>query len=114
MYRELVLPVSCTSPAHSTFHIPGTTSAHLLHVDLPLYHGTYSRVSLYHGTYSRVPRQVLPAADAANFMKAYAAFNGTNTEADVIKYAGVLLSRKDLLAFIDRPDRYVCVCSVEW
>ena len=52
--------------------------------------------------------QVLPAADAANFMKAYAAFNGTNTEADVIKYAGVLLSRKDLLAFIDRPDRYVC------
>ena len=57
---------------------------------------------------------MLPAADAANFMKAYAAFNGTNTEADVIKYAGVLLSRKDLLAFIDRPDRYVCVCSVEW
>ena len=51
---------------------------------------------------------MLPAADAANFMKAYAAFNGTNTEADVIKYAGVLLSRKDLLAFIDRPDRYVC------
>ena len=50
--------------------------------------------------------QMLPAADASNFMKAYAAFNGTNTEADVIKYASALLSRTDVQAFFALPDSF--------
>ena len=76
---------------------PAPTHARFIFLEL------HPRISSWYLTL--VFLQVLPAADAANFMKAYAAFNGTNTEADVIKYAGVLLSRKDLLAFIDRPDR---------
>jgi hypothetical protein len=39
-------------------------------------------------------------------MKAYAAFNGTNTEADVIKYASALLSRTDVQAFFALPDSF--------
>ena len=50
--------------------------------------------------------QVLPTADADNFMKAYIQFNGTNSEADVIKFAGVLLSRKDVQSFLARPDSF--------
>ena len=49
---------------------------------------------------------VLPTADANNFMKAYAAFNMTNSESDVIKYAGVLLARPDVQAFAGRADSF--------
>lgn len=49
---------------------------------------------------------VLPAGDADNFMKAYKAFNGANSEADVIKYADMLLSRPDVKAFTGRADSF--------
>ena len=39
-------------------------------------------------------------------MQAYAVFNGNNTEADVIKYAGALLSRTDVQAFFALPDSF--------
>lgn len=42
-------------------------------------------------------RQALPAADADSFMKAYGVFNGTQNETGVIKLAGVLLSRPDVV-----------------
>ena len=47
---------------------------------------------------------VLPSSDAADFMKAYVSYNGTNSEADVIKKANALLSRKDVMAFFALPD----------
>ena len=47
---------------------------------------------------------VLPTADAAAFTNAYTAFNGTNSEADVIERAGALLSREDVKAFFALPD----------
>lgn len=53
---------------------------------------------------SHVP--VLPAKDAANFMKAYVNYTGYNSEADVIKYARPLLSNKDVLAFLARPESF--------
>ena len=39
-------------------------------------------------------------------MGAYKAFNGTNSEADVIKYATVLLLRPDVVAFTGRMDTW--------
>ena len=42
-------------------------------------------------------QQVLPAAEADSFMKAYGIFNGTQNETDVIKLADVLLSRPDVV-----------------
>jgi hypothetical protein len=47
---------------------------------------------------------VLPTADATAFMSAYVAYNGTNSEADVLKNADALLSRKDVMAFLALPD----------
>ena len=45
-------------------------------------------------------QQALPTVDADTFMRAYAIFNGTQNETDVIKAAGVLLSRQDVMAFL--------------
>ena len=50
--------------------------------------------------------QTLPPADAEKFMQAYKSFNGSNSEADVIKYANVLLTRKDVQNFLGRPDSF--------
>ena len=49
---------------------------------------------------------MLPTADTLAFMNAYVAFNGSNSEEDVIKYAGALLSRKDVLDFLTLPDSF--------
>lgn len=40
-------------------------------------------------------------------MEAYTAFNGSNSEADVIAYANELLQRKDVQDFLGRPDSFV-------
>ena len=40
-------------------------------------------------------------------MQAYTSFNGSNSEADVIKYANSLLNRKDVQTFLGRPDSFV-------
>jgi hypothetical protein len=47
---------------------------------------------------------VLPTAAAKDFMASYVAYNGTNSEADVIKFADALLSLKDVVAFLALPD----------
>jgi hypothetical protein len=47
---------------------------------------------------------VLPTADTTAFVQAYVAYDGTNSEADVIKYADALLSRKDVMTFLALPD----------
>lgn len=49
----------------------------------------------------------LPAAGTTKFMQAYTSFNGSNSEADVIKYANSLLNRKDVQTFLGRPDSFV-------
>tara|TARA_B110000208_G_scaffold10959_1_gene13772 strand:+ start:230 stop:640 length:411 start_codon:yes stop_codon:yes gene_type:complete len=49
---------------------------------------------------------VLPTADVASFMNAYVAYNGSNSELDVIKYADALLSRTDVKAFLDLPGSF--------
>lgn len=54
---------------------------------------------------SRAP--VFPPADEANFMKAYAQFNGTGSEEEVTLLAKQLLSAPLVQAFLTLPDSFV-------
>jgi len=46
---------------------------------------------------------VLPASGVASFMKAYQAYNGSGSEAEVIELAAVLLKQADVQAFMATP-----------